>query len=120
VLTVVGRFEFGGRDVAAGLERASVVEPVDVLEKPRSGIDEIADVYRRRSVGDPDQVVSAQCILGRSDSIAAGATVGVTTRRLTARTGDRASLDEVVVSGCRTSREVGELDEQLCGSRGGV
>ena len=32
MLTVVGGFEFGGWDVAAGLEKASVVEPVDVLE----------------------------------------------------------------------------------------
>jgi hypothetical protein len=31
-LTVVGGLEFDGRDVAAGLEQAAVVEPVDVLE----------------------------------------------------------------------------------------
>jgi hypothetical protein len=31
LLTVVGGFEFGGWDVAAGFEQAAVVEPVDVL-----------------------------------------------------------------------------------------
>lgn len=32
LLTVVGGFKFGGRDVAADLEQATVVEPVDVLQ----------------------------------------------------------------------------------------
>ena len=32
VLTVVGGFEFGGRNVAAGLEEPAVVEPVDVVQ----------------------------------------------------------------------------------------
>jgi len=31
-VTVVGGFEFGGRDVFAGLVEAPVVEPVDVFE----------------------------------------------------------------------------------------
>ena len=31
-MTVVGCFEFGGWDVAAGFEQAPVVEPVDVLQ----------------------------------------------------------------------------------------
>lgn len=32
MLTVVGGFEFGGRDVAAGLEESVVVEPVEVFQ----------------------------------------------------------------------------------------
>ncbi len=47
-----------------------------------------------------DIAVPAQCFLGLSDVIAAGATIGVTThrhaRRLTARIHDRTTLDEIV------------------------
>lgn len=68
-----------------------------------------------------DIAVPAQCFLGLSDVLAAGATVGVTSRRharrLTVRTDDRASLDEIVLLGSRTSSELGELAEQLCGTR---
>src|SRR2546430_5900624 len=32
VVTVVGMLEFGGRNVATGLEQAPVIEPVDVVQ----------------------------------------------------------------------------------------
>jgi hypothetical protein len=114
---------------------------LDLLEMPRSPVDTTANSRCWWSVVDPDQAmlrlavrivqparvamdiaVPAQCFLGLSDIIAAGATIGVTTqqnaRRLTARTDDRTCLDEIILLGARTSSELGELAERLCGARG--
>ncbi len=68
-----------------------------------------------------DIAVPAQCFLGLSDIVAAGATIGVTTRRharrLTVRINDHSTLDEIVMLGGRTSSELGELAEALCGTQ---
>lgn len=43
-MTVVGRFEFGGRHVAAGLVEPPVVEPVDIVQ--RGDLDLVSDLGR--------------------------------------------------------------------------
>lgn len=116
---------------------------LDLLDMPRSPIDTIANSRCWWSVIDPDQAmlrlavrvvrpapvamdiaVPAQCFLGLSDIIAAGATIGVTTRRymrrLTVRSDDRTLLNEIVLLDGRTSSELGELAERLCGMGGRV
>jgi hypothetical protein len=113
---------------------------LEVLDTPRTPVDTITNSECWWSVHDShgallrlavrvsrparvalDIVVPAQCFLGLSDIIAAGATVSVTTRqrarRLAVRTDDRASLDEIVLLGGRTSSELGDLAELLCGAR---
>ncbi|HEY7595391.1 MAG TPA: hypothetical protein VH969_19730 [Actinophytocola sp.] len=114
---------------------------LDLLDTARSPTDTITNSRCWWSVDDPDRAtlclavrvteparfamdiaVPAQCFLGLSDILAAGATIGVTSRRharrLTIRTDDRASLDEIVLLGGRTSSELGDLAELLCGVGG--
>jgi hypothetical protein len=131
--------------VAVEPESEEDVEPhqalLNLLDIPRSPVDTITNSDCWWSVVDPDQAmlrlavrvarptrvamdiaVPAQCFLGLSDIIAAGATIGVTTRRharrLTIRMDDRTALDEIVLLGGRTSSELGELAERLCSTRG--
>lgn len=113
----------------------------ELLDMPRAPVDTITNSHCWWSVVDRDQAmlrlavrvdrpaavamdiaVPAQFFLGLTDIIAAGATIGVTTRpharRLMARTDDRSSLNEIILLGGRTSSELGELAEQLCGTPG--
>ena len=125
-----------GDEAAEDIEAARAV--LDLLDVPRSPTDTITNSACWWSVVGPDQAVlslavlvlgpvrvamdiavPAQCFLGLSRTISAGATVGVTTRRharrLTTRTDDRTVLDEVVLLGGRTSSELAEVAEMLCG-----
>ncbi len=115
----------------------AVGELSDLLGTPRSPLDTITNSHCWWSVENAqraelrlavrvlepavlalDVAVPAQCFLGLSDIVAAGATIGVTTRkharRLTARVDDREALDEVVLLGGRTSSELGVLADLLC------
>lgn len=130
--------------VVVGLDTATEAHAdalLKLLDSPRSPIDTIINsdcwwtvanaddatlclsirVMRRPVRVAMDITVPAQCFLGLSDVITAGATIGVTTRRharrLTARIDDRTSLDEVVLLGGRTSGELGRLAAKLCGVR---
>lgn len=82
VLTVVGVFEFGGWDVAAGLEQVAVVEPVD----PFQGGD--LDLLDRapRALGF-DQFGLEQADDGLSESVVVGVADG-TDRRCGAGLGE--------------------------------
>jgi hypothetical protein len=130
--------------VAVGLDAATEARNhalLKLLDTPRSPIDTIINSDCWWTVADPDEAmlclsvrvmrrpvrvamdiaVPAQCFLGLSDIVTAGATIGVTTRRharrLTTRIDDRTALDEVVLLGGRTSGELGELAAKLCSAR---
>ncbi len=120
-----------GTDSAAGAQALS-----QLLATPRSPIDTVVNSDCWWSIVEPDQAmlslavrvtqpirvtmdiaVPAQCFLGLSDIVAAGATIGVTTRRharrLTVRTDDPTTLEEIVLLGGRTSSELGEVAKTL-------
>lgn len=124
-------------DTASAGDPAEGAALTDLLARPRSPLDTISHSHCRWSVADShrallrlavqvlqpaeltlDVTVPGQCFLGLSDIVAAGATLGVTTRgsarRLTARVDDRRVLDHVVLLGSRTSSELGQLADRLC------
>lgn len=116
----------------------SVVEPlVELLDHPRTAVDTMTSSHCKWSVVHPRRsllrleawvrkpldlaleiAVPAQCFLGLSDIVSAGATIAVTTRRharrLMARVDDRTALDDVLLLGARTSGELGVLAGLLC------
>lgn len=109
----------------------------ELLDRPRSPLETVTHSSCTWSVDDPrrallrlavlvrrpvklalDLAVPAQCFLGLSDIVAAGATLGVTTRRharrITARVDHGQALEDVVLLGSRTSSELGLLADRLC------